>query len=150
MAFSSQLNYINRAAADGVINSQLKMQLESHCNYGSEVLRRVVAVVKFLSERGLAFRGSSEIFGRADNGDYMGILELISEFDPFLKSHIQMNGNAGVGTPSYLSSKTCEEFIKILGNRLLSEIIAEVKVAKYFSTLIQLLTSRTSISLHLS
>ncbi len=61
-------------------------------------MRRVVAVVKFLAEWGLAFRGSSEIFCRADNGKYMGILELISEFDPFLKSHIQMYGNAGVGT----------------------------------------------------
>ncbi len=81
-------NYINRAAADGVIDSQLKKQLESHSNYWSEVLRRVVAVVKFLAERGLAFRGSSEIFGRAANGNYMGILELISEFDPFLESHI--------------------------------------------------------------
>ncbi|XP_016311368.1 zinc finger MYM-type protein 1-like [Sinocyclocheilus anshuiensis] len=129
----AMFNYINRAAADGFIDSQLKKQLESYCNYWSEVLRRVVAVVKFLSERGLAFRGSSEIFSRADNGNYMGILELISEFDPFLKSHIQMYGNARVGTPSYLSSKTCEEFIKIMGDRLLSEIIAEVKVAKYFS-----------------
>ncbi len=87
--------YINRAAADGVIDSQLKKQLESHSNYWSEDLRtcsgsssRVVAVVKFLAEWGLAFRGSSEIFGRADNGNYMGILELISEIDPFLKSHI--------------------------------------------------------------
>ncbi len=84
----AMFNYINRAAAYGVIDSRLKKQLESHSNYWSEVLRRVVAVVKFLAERGLAFRGSSEIFGRADNGNYMGILELISEFDPFLKSHI--------------------------------------------------------------
>lgn len=44
------LNYINGAAADRVINSQLKKQLESQCNYWSEGLQRVVAVVKFLSD----------------------------------------------------------------------------------------------------
>lgn len=141
----AMFNYINRAAADGVIDSQLKKQFESQCNYWSEVLQRVVAVVKFLSERGLAFRGSSEIFGRADNGNYMGILELISEFDPFLKSHIQLYGNAGVGTPSYLSSKTCDEFIELMSNRVLSEIIAEVKVTKYFSICIDSTPDMTHI-----
>ncbi len=34
----AMFNYINRAAADGVIDSQLKKQLESHSNYWSEVL----------------------------------------------------------------------------------------------------------------
>lgn len=62
----------------------------------------------------------------------MGILEMISEFDPFLKSHIQIYGNAGVGTPSYLSS-------------VLSEIIAEVKVTKYFSICIDSTPNITNI-----
>lgn len=63
----------------------------------------------------------------------MGVLEVISEFDPFLKAHIEKYGNAGKGTPSYLSSTTCLEFIELMGEQVLAEIISQIKVAKYFS-----------------
>lgn len=68
-------------------------------------------MVKFLAERGLPFRGRSEVFGQPDNGNFMDVLEGISKFDPFSKVRIEKYGNAGKGTPSYLSSKTCMEFI---------------------------------------
>uniref|UniRef100_A0A096MAY1 HAT C-terminal dimerisation domain-containing protein n=1 Tax=Poecilia formosa TaxID=48698 RepID=A0A096MAY1_POEFO len=129
----AMLTYVSLAAASGRIDTELQKQFESECSYWTEVLRRVVSVVKFLAERGLALRGASDKFGRTDNGNYLGILELISEFDPFLKSHIKKYGNAGSGKPSYLSSQTCEEFIQLMGDRVLSEIVSEVKMAKYFS-----------------
>lgn len=129
----AMLTYVSLAAASGRIDTELQKQFESECSYWTEVLRRVVSVVKFLAERGLALRGASDKFGRTDNGNYLGILELISEFDPFLKSHIEKYGNAGSGKPSYLSSQTCEEFIQLMGDRVLSEIVSEVKMAKYFS-----------------
>uniref|UniRef100_A0A087X3D0 TTF-type domain-containing protein n=1 Tax=Poecilia formosa TaxID=48698 RepID=A0A087X3D0_POEFO len=129
----AMLTYVSLAAASGRIDTELQKQFESECSYWTEVLRRVVSVVKFLAERGLALRGASDKFGRTDNGNYLGILELISEFDPFLKSHIEKYGNAGSGKPSYLSSQTCEEFIQLMGDCVLSEIVSEVKMAKYFS-----------------
>uniref|UniRef100_A0A3Q2QGC9 DUF4371 domain-containing protein n=1 Tax=Fundulus heteroclitus TaxID=8078 RepID=A0A3Q2QGC9_FUNHE len=129
----AMLTYVSLAAASGRIDTELQKQFESECSYWTEVLRRVVFVVKCLAERGLALRGASDKFGRTDNGNYLGILELISEFDPFLKSHIEKYENAGSGKPSYLSSQTCEEFIQLKGDRVLSEIVSEVKMAKYFS-----------------
>lgn len=56
-----------------------------------------------------------------------------SEFDPFLKEHIERCGNAGRGKPSYLSSNTCLEFIELMGMQVLSEIIRRIKEEKYFS-----------------
>jgi hypothetical protein len=44
-----------------------------------------VAVVKFLAERGLFLRGDDEILRSPANGDFLGIREVISQFDPFLK-----------------------------------------------------------------
>ena len=44
-----------------------------------------------------------------------------------------MYGNAGRGTPSYLSLNVCEEFIKLMGDKVLEEVISRVKLAKYFS-----------------
>ena len=75
-------------------------------------------VVKFLSERALAFRGSTEELGRKDNGNYLGTLELLAKFDPFLASHIEKFGNKGRGNVSYLSSTICDEFINILAEKV--------------------------------
>lgn len=100
--------------------------------YWSQVLQRVVAVVTFLAERGLPLRGHSQVFGQPDNGNYLGILDLISQFDPFLKSHIDNYGNAGRGKPSYLSATVCEEFVH-MGQKVLNEVVSRVKIAKYFS-----------------
>eukprot|EP00795_Rhopilema_esculentum_P000983 gene983-10755_t len=45
-------------------------------------------VVMFLGERGLAFRGDSEKIGDTHNGNFLGILELLARYDPFLQEHI--------------------------------------------------------------
>lgn len=92
-----------------------------------------MSVVKSLASRGLPFRGSDEHFGSLQNGNYMMLLELIAEFDPFLSEHIKLYGNKGKGSTSYLSLTICNEFIQIMSGELLKKIIIEVKQAKYYS-----------------
>lgn len=75
-------------------------------------------MIKFLSSRGLAFRGDTELLCSTRNGYYMGILELIAEYDPFISSHLAKYGNQGRGKPSYLSSTICEEVIQIMGDKV--------------------------------
>ena len=115
------------------IDTDLDKQLKTDCNYWKNVLQRIVAVVKFLAERGLPFRGHDEIIGSQANGNYLGILELISQFDPFLAAHIDKYGNRGRGHVSYYASTVCDEFIQIMGQKLFQSIIHELKCAKYFS-----------------
>ena len=83
--------------------------------------------------RGLAFRGDDEIIGSQHNGNFLGSLELISQFDPFLLEHLKNYGNPGKGQVSYLSSTICDELIAIMGEQVLSKIIGELKSAKYYS-----------------
>ena len=86
-----------------------------------------------MAERGHPFRSHTELFGQKDNGNYLGLLELLSQFDPFLAEHIRQYGNKGSGQVSYLSSTICEEFIKLLSDRVKAKIIAKIKKAKYYS-----------------
>lgn len=65
--------------------------------------------------------------------DYIGILELLAEYDNFLKQHIENHTNRGNGHTNYLSSTICEELIEIMGNNVLNEIISRIKLSKYFS-----------------
>ena len=73
------------------------------------------------------------MFGEKDNGNYLGLLELLSQFVPFLAEHIRRYGNKGRGQVSYLSSTICEEFVKLLSDRVKAKIIAEIKKAKNYS-----------------
>lgn len=125
--------YISQTADCGTVDSELKKQFNEECEYRTQVLQRVVTVVRYLAERGLAFRSDSHQFGDTNNGNYLGSMELISQFDPFLKAHIEKYGNAGKGTPSSLSLNVCEEFIQLIGQKVLDEIISRVKPAKYFA-----------------
>lgn len=75
--------------------------------------------MKLLASRGLAFRKDNEILLSQSNGNSLGCLELISQFDP-----------------SYWSANICNEFINIMGQH-------ELKSAKYYSISMD---SRTNFS----
>ncbi|GFW09001.1 zinc finger MYM-type protein 1 [Trichonephila clavipes] len=49
------------------LNKQLKEQLRKDTEYYHNVLKRVVTIVKYLAMRGLAFRGTEEVFGSTHN-----------------------------------------------------------------------------------
>eukprot|EP00794_Sanderia_malayensis_P003780 gene3780-biopygen3227 len=115
-----------------LIDTKHQQQIQKEEAYWGSVLSRVVEVVKFLGERGLALRGDSHIIGNSDNGNFFGIMELIGKFDPFLADHIARFGNQGSGYPSYLSHATMEEIVSILGNALRESIVASIKEAKYY------------------
>ncbi len=124
---------ISRRRIYGGIDTSLEVTFNKEREYWMKVLQRVVSVIKFLSSRGLPFRGDDEILGSQHNGNYLEILELIAEYDPFLSSHLAKYGNVGKGKQSYLSSSICEELIEVLGHKVLKFIANEIIEAKYFS-----------------
>ena len=71
------------------VDSAIVKPLENEQQYWVELLKRIVVVVTFLAERGHPFRGHTELFGQKDNGNYLGLLELLSQFVPFLAEHIR-------------------------------------------------------------
>ena len=81
--------------------------------------------------RDRAFRGSEkhEVFGSRKNGNFLGILEFLAEYDDFLKVHIQNYGNPGQGKVDYLSKTICNEFIEIMYNKIVSTIVEELNQA---------------------
>ena len=125
--------YSIRVSMSQTLDKQLTEERKKDMNYWREVLNRVVSVVRFLTTRGLALRGTDETFGSDNNGNYLGCLELLAEYDPFLASHIGKYASAGRGHASYLSSTTCEEFVNLMSNQVKETILNELKAAKYYS-----------------
>lgn len=122
-----------RQTENARVDQGLEQQVQEEKRYWINILRRVVAVVKFLAQRGMPFRGNDELLGSVHNGNFLGIMELIAQFDPFLQSHLNDYGNAGRGKPSYISSTIVEELIKLMADKVRGTIVSEIKEAKYFS-----------------
>ncbi|KAF7652124.1 hypothetical protein LDENG_00101180 [Lucifuga dentata] len=124
------ITLLKRSEQTGTVDAPLRQQMDAQIQHWKDVLRRVVAVIKFLSERGLPFCGDDELLGSPHNGNYLGILEFISHFDPFLSEHIR----------SYIWSEgtatICEEFIALIGKKIQQMIASEIQHAKYFSVIV--------------
>ena len=127
------INFNSRSQQSGRINIELEKQVEASTQYWSKVLKRVIDIILFLSERSLACRGNDEILGSPNNGNFLGIAELMAKYDPFMKQHIEMYGNCGSGRVNYLSSTIYEELIEKIGSLVYDEIIRRVKKAKFYS-----------------
>lgn len=128
--------YSQRSISSNRVDSNLVNQYRTESEYWKKILYRVVAVIKFICQRGLACFGSDETFGSLQNGNFLGIIELLSSFDPFLAEHIKTNGNKGKGSVNYLSSTIVTELITIMSNKVLQKILSEVQEARYFGLIV--------------
>ncbi|KAL4148872.1 hypothetical protein QTP88_003017 [Uroleucon formosanum] len=96
----------------------------------------IVETLKFLTSRGLAIRGSNETLGSVHNGNYLNCLELIAKCDPFISQHLIKYGNKGRGNVSYISSTICTEFIMVMEEAVIKEIVNQIQSRMYFSIIV--------------
>ncbi|XP_033221159.1 zinc finger MYM-type protein 1-like [Belonocnema kinseyi] len=136
LLFDCSTQFKGRAKIQGRIDTDITLLHEQEISYWRNVLKQVLAAVKYLTSRGLPFRGDDERFGSQHNGNYMMLLELIAQFDTFLAEHINRFGNKGSGSTSYLSKTICDEFIKLRGGKVQDKIIEEIKMAKCYSMIV--------------
>lgn len=78
------ITFCKRSQGMGCIDNLINQQYQCECVYMTEILRRVVATIKHLGERGLAFTGHYEILGSPNNVNFLGFIELLAQFDPLL------------------------------------------------------------------
>ncbi|KAJ8878156.1 hypothetical protein PR048_022623, partial [Dryococelus australis] len=123
--------YVPIEKSVGKVDSKLHEQYFKGVFYSKRILHRVISVMKFLGKRG--FRGSSETFGSNFNGNFLGLLDLISEYDPFLRINLVTYSNPGKCHVSYLSKNICNLFIQLMLQLVENEIFAELKASKYYS-----------------
>jgi hypothetical protein len=62
------MTYYSRLKVSGRADTQLAIQFNNDRQYWKEVLKRIIAVIKFLASRGLPLRGDNQITGSVRNG----------------------------------------------------------------------------------
>ena len=131
--FKATIAFNRRLKAIGRNDTELTQLVERLEHYRRPVVKRVVSVIKFIAERGLAFRGDNELVGSPRNGNFLGILELIAQYATFLHSISKLKPTAR--DTYYLSSinTIMKELVSVMGEQVLGEIISRVKKSKYYS-----------------
>ena len=133
---SSMSTLFLRSSKMNRIDSDLLQQMEIQKNYWREVLRRVISTIKLIASMGLAFRGHEESKNSERKGNFLTCLNYLSEYDEFLKMHLEKYAYHGQGTSNYLSHQTCDEFISIIHAYVRTQIVDEIKLAGYYSIIL--------------
>ncbi|XP_052621070.1 uncharacterized protein LOC111901968 [Lactuca sativa] len=110
-------------------------QFKKERDYWKQVLLRIIAAVKFLAKHNLAFRGSNEKLYKKGNGNFLGVIEMLEEFDPVIKEHVRRITSEGLHV-HYLGHLIQNELISLIAEEIKKELIKKIKEAKYYSIIL--------------
>lgn len=124
------------------VDSQLQKKILSEVEKWKAILKRLLDVTLFLASRGLPFQGSSTKIGEVNNGNFLGILELLGRYDEVTRDHLatvekfQNKGESMKGKTHYLSWMSQNEFISFCGKKVLNHILNERIKSIYYGVIV--------------
>jgi hypothetical protein len=117
------------------IDKVAQRELEKENDHWRKVLLRIILIVKFLAKLNLAFRGSNSKLYQDNNGNFMGMVEMIAKFDPVIQEHVRRITNDETHI-HYLGHGIQNEIINLLATVIRYELIKKIKESKYFSVIL--------------
>ncbi|GJW95987.1 zinc finger MYM-type protein 1-like protein [Tanacetum coccineum] len=77
-----------RLKKNETIDKVEQKQFEKERDHWKNVILRIICIVIFLAKHNLAFCGSNEMLHQNNNGNFLGLIEMLEVFDPFIKEHV--------------------------------------------------------------
>ena len=124
----------HRLETKNTIDSQNQDIIEVEAKRWNEILTRLVAIINFLSERNLPLRGHSDKLHEPGNGNFLGQVQLMAQFDPVMCEHLRRI-KVKEAADTYLSSRIQNELVSLVAKCTTDAIVQRVRKAKYFSVI---------------
>lgn len=128
-----------RLQSEKTIDHVTQKEMNVETKKWRDILHRLLQTTLFLAKQNLAFRGHREDFESENRGNFLELIKLMAAYDPVLREHwskLEKYAGGSERLPSYLSKGIQNEFICILGDHVLENIISDVKKAKYYGLLL--------------
>nr|XP_047132592.1 uncharacterized protein LOC124811280 [Hydra vulgaris] len=84
------------------------------------------------SENNMAFRGSSDKLFTPQNGEFLGLIQMLAKFDPVMQKHLAL-AIKGDTSDHYCGKNIQNELIDLMSQKVNDEIINRVLKAVYYS-----------------
>ena len=134
-SYSKWLETESRLKKDKGIDRLNQRLIKKEVQRWRDVLERLLSITLFLAEHNLAFRGSSDKLFTPNNGNFLGLVQLLGKFDETMREHLRKFVNKEL--PDHYCGKNIQnEFINLLGEKVLENIFMRLKKAKYYSVIL--------------
>ena len=144
---SLELSTFGRTRIDLQLNQQMKISVKLH-NEGvtknREILKRLIDCICFLAKQELPFRGHDESTDSINRGNYIELLNLLSEYDVMLANHLK-ESSVFRGTSSTIQN----DLINCISKVVINTIKKEIENSQFVSVLLDETTDSVNKSRYL-
>ena len=134
-AIGAWIELENRLKEGKTIDKKTQKLMQKETQHWNNVLQRIISIVQFLAERNLLFRGTVDRLFQPNNGNFLGLVELLGKYDSCLEDHLRRIKSEEI-RDHYLGKRIQNEVINLIGDAALKKIVNNVRNSKYYSIIL--------------
>lgn len=140
MSVKNCLNLRTDISKGKTIDSENQMIIEREKKRWVAVIERLIHLIYFLARQCIALRGTSAKLFDPNNGNFLKLIESVSNFDDILNEHISRIQKSQNRMTHYLGHNIQNEIVTLVGEKIKKTIILDLKQSKYYSIILDCTT----------
>jgi len=109
------------------INAQIVHSANRKVCENREILKVIIDVLLYLGRQNIAFRGYDESFLSINQGNFLELVKVISQYHPVIQHHLNKIQSKKKNRLTYMSHDTQNCLLKILAEQIRYKILKEVQ-----------------------